>query len=88
MAEILKNHFNTIEYLGYLGKMLFAGLTVQGYFVINGAFLILFVSLYLNYRAFYEMFRHKLLKIDQTDRKTIDKESFGDLIRFHNMAKE
>lgn len=54
----------------------------------NSAFLLLFISLCVFHRAFYQMFSHTLKKLDHRNENQDDEKFLCDLIRFHNTVKE
>lgn len=55
---------------GYLAEANFIILTNQIYFVFNGALLLLFVSLCLQYQAFGEIFQYLMEKFEKNSKKT------------------
>lgn len=69
-------------------EILFTIYEGQTYMIANGIFLLFFVSKCYHHRAFYGMFKHLLMKLDQPDRNVHDKVILCDLIRFHTSIRE
>lgn len=74
--------------LGYFGDVCFIELFSHMYLFVNGAFLLLFISLCVHHREFYEIVRYLALQLDHADTQRNDKKLLCQLIRFHASAKE
>lgn len=72
---------------GYFSELCFHIMMGSTYMVVNATFLLLFASLCLLHRAFYQRLRHSLRKFDQFDGNRNEKHSFCEIIRFHNSVK-
>lgn len=73
--------------LGYVGYVGFNFLVVESYLIFNGTILLLFVSLCLHHRGFYEMFRHALGQLECPEPNRNDKHKLHKLIQFHYLVK-
>lgn len=88
MYSVFSLPWNQRTPLGYAMEMFFSVFNADFYFIVNGAFLLLFISICKHHEAFYKMFEHSLRKYDQNDTDRMDKKSLCDLIRFHILVKE
>lgn len=69
---------------GYFGETLYHLFVGEMYLLTNGAFLLLFISLCLHHRAFYQMFDNFVRKMDYPDENRNDTRHVWKLIKFHN----
>lgn len=74
--------------LGYFGEVCFSILPGEAYIYINGMLALLFVSLCLLYRAFYERFQYTLNQLKRPDKRRNDRKLLCNLIQFHKSIKE
>lgn len=69
-----------------------AVLVAEAYLIVNGVFLLLFISMCLQHQAFYGMVQHSLNEFDHhshhSDGGRANKEFLCKLIRFHIMIKK
>lgn len=72
--------------LGYFGETCYSVLTCESYLIVNGAIMLLFVSLAWHHHAFYKMFQISLSDLEHSNGGD-DTHKMHDLIRFHNMVK-
>lgn len=73
---------------GYSAQIAFSIIINEAYMIANGAPLLLFISICLHHRAFYQMFLHSVCKLNCADEKQNDLEVLIQLIRFHMTIKE
>lgn len=96
--KISNNFFFILEYnpslpwnqetlFGYFGEILTIVVTGEGYILTNGAVLLLFISLCMHFRAFFEIFQHSMKKLEHPDQKQNYKQILCEIIRSHNLAK-
>ena len=74
--------------MGYFGDLWFTALAGFGYLIVDGAFLLLFISICMHHQAFFKMFEHTIDKTNESDGNRCDAKFLRDLIRFHTYAKE
>lgn len=79
--------WNRTTPIGYLVYGCSFVAVIEGYFLANGALLILFVSICVHHEAFYEQFQYVIGKLDKDDAKRNNERVLCDLIRFHNITK-
>lgn len=75
--------WNQTTYLGYFAELLLLIPLAYGYMIINGTFLLLFISICMHHQAFHKMFKQSTNRTDKCDSKFL-----CDLMRFHVLAKE
>lgn len=80
--------WNQTSALGYLGEVATSTASGQGYLILNGSTMVLFISICLHHRTFYKMFHHIIQKLGQPDKVQSDHETLCHSIRFHLMVKE
>lgn len=80
--------YNQTTPLGYFGDVVASIAIGQGYLITSGSIMILFISICLHHRTFFNMFQHFTRKLDQSNRNQSDHECLCHLIRFHLMVKE
>lgn len=73
---------------GYIGEILFTYFSCESYLFVNGPIVVLFVSMCLHHRAFYEMFNYSLHEMDVPNKKKNDKLELWKIIQFQNLVKE
>lgn len=73
--------------IGYIVEVWYDVFLGVVYYTGNGAIMLLFISLCLFHRAFYNMYSHYLLQLNRTDKNRNNKEFLCDLIRFQNLVK-
>lgn len=73
--------------IGYIFELILDIASAEGYWIGCGSLLLLFISINLHHRAFFEMFRHLLRDLDQFDQHK-DQHLFHKLIQFHKSVKE
>lgn len=93
MQHLQKNPFslpwNQNTPIGYLCEACVVFCTGCAYIIVNGSILILFFSICLHHRAFYQMIHHNLQNFNRCDEMKRDNEEFlCKLIRFHISIKE
>lgn len=69
--------------MGYVYEMCFVSIVAETYFLVNGAFLILFVSICLTHRAFQRAFESAIEKLGNADDDKNDKQLLSELVQFH-----
>lgn len=74
--------------LGYVGEIITCLLSGEAYLIPNGAFLLLFICISLNHRAFYKRFEYSLGKFDELDASRNGKVLIRDIIQFHISIKK
>lgn len=74
--------------LGYMGEALFFNAAGQAYTISNGVFLILFISMCIYHRVFYDMFSHSIDKWNHRNKNHCPDKILRHLIRFHISIKE
>lgn len=74
-------------FLGYVAEIICIVVTDEGYLLTSGAVLLLYISMCLHLRAFYEMFQHLLRERERPNRVENSEEFICDVIRFHNSVK-
>lgn len=74
--------------IGYFYKMIFDLLVGETYLTVNGALLLLFVSISMHHQAFYKMFEHSLRQLSESNRSQNNVELLQRLINFHILVKE
>lgn len=74
--------------IGYFCKMVFDFLVGETYLIVNGGVLLLFVSISMHHRAFYNIFEHSLRQLGDPNRSRNDVELLRHLINFHILVKE
>lgn len=82
--------WNQKNLLGYFAEVIFNIHIANGYLLINGSMLLLFISLCYHHLAFYKMFKHTLQKLNEPNKRGDNEHQLlcGELIRFHNLVKE
>ena len=73
--------------IGYICEILYCIFTGDCYFIANGAFLLLLISLCLHHRTFSKMFEHSVQAFDQSNGNRDDHKQLCDLIDFHVSIK-
>lgn len=79
--------WNQETLLGYILETVFFVVETFSYFLINGTFLILFISLCLHNRAFYQMFQHTIREWEESNANQNDSEFLCKLINFQVTVK-
>lgn len=74
--------------IGYLFEISFSTSAGECYFIINGAVLLIFISVCLHHQAFYQMFLHSINEFDRLQNKRNGKQHLCELIKFHCNTKE
>lgn len=74
--------------LGYIGEALFFNIGGQAYAIVNGVFLILFISMCFYHRTFYDMIYHSIDKWNHQIKNHCPDDILRRLIRFHISIKE
>lgn len=75
--------------IGYFGEMLILILISEVYLLISGVLLLLFISMCIHHRTFYEILKRSVDKWnDNISISTDDKQFLCNLIRFHVSSKE
>lgn len=77
---------NTV--IGYIADICTVIFCTESYFICNGVFLMLFISLCLNYCAFLEMYQNTLRALDHPNKEHDKNEFMKNLITFHSTVKE
>lgn len=60
----------------------------EAYLIVNGAFLLLFISICLQHQAFYHTIRHSLSIFNHRNGECVTNDFFRQLIEFIIMVKE
>ncbi|XP_031632738.1 odorant receptor 67a-like [Contarinia nasturtii] len=74
--------WNQTTPLGYCGQLSVTLLYFISYFTLNGAFFLIFISMCFHHEAFYEMFQHKLRKLNHPDENGNKKKLLCKIIQF------
>lgn len=85
MKSLFRLPWNQDTLLGYLAEIVSIVVTDEAYLLTSGAVLLLYISMCLNHRAFYDMFQY-LLK-DPPNRQQNHRKLLCDVIRFHTTVK-
>ena len=80
--------WNEETLIGYIAENVLAAIVVVTYLFLNGAILILLMSLTWILQSFSEMYRNTAKKIKSTDENGNNEEILRKLIDFQNMARE
>lgn len=75
--------WNQTTYLGYFAELILLIPLAYGYMIINGTFLLLFISICMHHQVFYKMFKHSTDGMKKCNRKFL-----CDSMRFHILAKK
>lgn len=86
--NIIRLPWNQETLLGYFGETCYFVVVSLSYLIINGTFMLLFISLCLHNGAFYEMFHHFIRKWEESDENRNDVEFLHKLIEFHVSTKK
>lgn len=68
--------------------MIFVSTVAETYFLVNGAFLILFISICFHHRAFYKIFESTIEQLGNTNSSYNDKLLLCQLVKFHVSVTE
>lgn len=79
--------WNQQTMLGYFGETCYFVIVSLCYLSINGLFMLLFISLCLHKRAFYQMFRHSIREWEASDANRNNFQFLRKLIQFHISVK-
>lgn len=79
--------WNQTTPFGYVWGSLFSITAGTSYFIINGAVLLIFVSICLHHQAFYEMFLHSINEFERLKNKQNGKQQLCKVIDFHTTTK-
>lgn len=78
----------TTNMVGYIFEMIFVMMIALSYLLVNGSFLLLFVSICFHHRAFHEMFEHSTKQLGKFGESRNDLERLCRLVQFHTTIKE
>lgn len=84
----LSTPWNQDTVIGYIIELIFQLLNSEGYFLFNGAILLLFISMCFHHQAFYKMFKFYVHQLNERNEDRDDREYLADLIRFHISIKQ
>lgn len=88
----MKYHFslpwNQTTAMGFIGEACFSTIVGVIFMLFNGMLLLLYVSMCLQHKAFYERFRHSLEKLDRPDKNRNNQEFLCELIQFLNTVRK
>lgn len=87
ISRIHRLPWNQATLLGFISEVFFTFLLFESYLTINITVMLLFISIVLNHRAFYKMFRHSFRQMDHPDKKRNVKQELCKQIQFHNSVK-
>lgn len=75
--------------MGYVAELAFTVPAAIGYPIVNGAFLLLFISICQHHQAFYKMIKYSMRKLNQPEENIeCDAKFLCDLMRFHTSVKK
>lgn len=80
--------WNQETVIGYIGEIFYTIIAGQAFMISLALLSLLFISICWYHRAFFKMFQHFTLKLNQSNKNRNDKEFLVQLIRFHNCVKE
>lgn len=86
-ASISRLPWDQETFIGYIAEIICIVVTDEGYLLTSGSILLLYISMCLHHRAFYEMFRHLLRTREHQNRVKNQLEWIYDVIRFHSSVK-
>lgn len=87
MKKTVLLYIDQDTFAGYIAEIVYCCFGGEAYILSNGVILLLFVSICLHHKAFYQMFKHAAIKFDEPDKNRNDHEYICDLIRFHVKIK-
>lgn len=73
--------------IAYFLEIILNILQGESYLLVNGAMLLLFISICCHHMAFYNRFRYSISKLGDSCNSQNDKNRLCDLIRFHILVK-
>lgn len=79
--------WNQQTHLGYIAMSCLSITSGQLYLIFNGAFLLLFLSLYFNHRAFIKIFHSMSVKLDHSNRDQSFEQTLCEMVKFHSSFK-
>ncbi|XP_031626227.1 uncharacterized protein LOC116342669 [Contarinia nasturtii] len=74
--------WNQTTPLGYCGEIFVVVLFAVSYFVIHGVSFLIFISMCFHHEAFYEMFQHKMRKLNHPDENGNERKLLCKIIQF------
>lgn len=80
--------FNQSTYWGYFGETTFNTITCGAFFIVNGTVMVLFISICLYHKAFYEVFEHSLKNLDSRSKVRRSESIICGIIRFRSSTQE
>lgn len=81
--------WNQDTLVGYIGEIAYCCFVGEAYILSNGVILLLFVSICLHHKAFYQMYENAVIKLTEFDKNQNIHEynNICDLVRFHVTIK-
>lgn len=80
--------WNQQTLIGYSAEFVFVALFCGIYFISNGSFVLLFISICLHHRAFLQMFQQLVNEFDPLNTNGNHPELYRKCIRFHISVKK
>lgn len=73
---------------GYCAEICLGLLGSECYLIATGLLILLYISMCLNHRAFYHIFKHSICVLNSFEQNRNDMELLGEIIHFHNLVKQ
>lgn len=83
--------WSQVTIFGYFSELILITIMCAVYSIINGVILLLFISICIHHRAFYQIIRHLVIKWNELNGNHCDnndQKSICELIRLHILFKE